>query len=228
MSVAKTSGYPARRKPGRKPRISREKIIQTSLEMLQRTRVEDFMLKNLSRELGTAPMAIYNYFSSRDELLVAVADEVCLLFSPPEPRGTWQEILLAWLWAIKEHADRYPVLPSIIGINGYASAGWVRITQPITILLHRELRLTGKSLAMATFLFATTAASMIRVLKSSPDYTRDPVFSKSAETAGDAELDPVIKRTRIALAELNENELFSAHFAQLIKGIEVFLQDGSP
>ena len=30
---------------------------------------------------------------------------------------TWQESLRAWLVALKKHADRYPFMPSIIGIS---------------------------------------------------------------------------------------------------------------
>lgn len=182
------------------------------------------MLKTVAQELGTASMAIYNYFGSREDLLVAVADEVCLLFKPPQPKGTWQETLLAWLWAIKKHADNYPVMLSIIGINGHTSVGWIKITAPVTTLMHDQLGLRKKSLALASYLFASTAAAMIHAVTISADYRKPESLPKPEELDGlgleDAQLAVLKMKT---LSSLKQKEIFDTLFAQLIKGIEVFL-----
>src|SRR5690606_1732431 len=83
------------RKRGRPARISREAIIDKSMEILTTTYVDDFMVKTVAEQLGTVPMALYNYFASREELLEAVAGDVCLACKPPKPQGDWRETLLA-------------------------------------------------------------------------------------------------------------------------------------
>lgn len=211
-----------RRKPGRPARISRELILEKSMDILAVTKVEDFMIKTVAHELGTASMAIYNYFDSRDALLAAVADEVCKLFQPPKPRGGWRETLSDWLWALKEHADRYPVMPSILGMDGRTSAGWMKITAPITVLMHRQMGLSNKQLALASVLFVTTAAVMIHVLQETPDYVTPGALPRPEDLGLSSEDAAILRKAPVT--RLREKELFEAFFAQLVRGLEVFLE----
>jgi len=218
--VSGLKAHSAKRKRGRPARISREAIIQKSLEILDETSVEDFMIKTVAQELSTVSMAIYNYFGSREELLMAVADEVCLLFKPPRPKETWQETLLAWLWAIKKHADLFPVMLKIIGINGHTSSGWIKITAPVTLLLYERLGLRDKPLALATYLFVSTAATMIHLVSESSYRKAMPSTQLEGLDLDEQQL-MVLKKT--PLDKLKEKEILDTLFAQLLKGIEVFL-----
>jgi AcrR family transcriptional regulator len=211
----------SKRRPGRPPRISRRAIIDKSMEILATTHANDFQLKTVAGELGTGSMAIYNYFASRDDLLKAVAEEVCLLFQPPQPRGTWQETLLAWLWAIKRHADRYPLMPDIIGLNGNTCPGWIRLVAPVTVLMHEELGLRGKPLALATYLFGSTASMMIYVVTENRGRQAIDALPNLDELDLDERQRRILKKT--PLAALKEDEILDALFAQLIRGIELFL-----
>jgi AcrR family transcriptional regulator len=213
---------PTRRKPGRPARISREAIIDKTMELLATCDVDDFMIKTLADELKTVSMAIYNYFSSREELLEVVADEVCLLFKPPKakPNETWQERLLAWLWAFKKHADRYPVIHNVINIEGHTSAGWFRVTAPVTQILY-DIGLREKKLALASYLFFTSAGSMIRIESISA------VLRKPAAFTHFERLNPEEQQLMISLrpymAELTEKDVYGAFFGQLVRGVEQFL-----
>lgn len=210
-----------RRKPGRPARISRELIIEKSLAILATTPVEDFMIKTVAHELGTASMAIYNYFGSRDEILVAVADEVCLMFKAPKPRSDWRESLRAWLVALRKHADRYPFMPSIVGVNSHTSVGWLKITTPVMVLMHDHLGLRGKSLALASSLFVTTAVTMIHTLQFSVSYRKPEVFPKLEDIGLNEQESEVFKH--VPLIKLKEKEMFDALFEQLIRGVDIFL-----
>ncbi len=193
------------------------------MEILATTPVEEFKLKTVAQQLGTVSMAIYNYFGSREELLMEVANQVWLLFKPPKPGETWQATVLAWLWAIKKHADRYPVIPSIVGINGHSSPGWIKITAPMVTLMYEQLGLRGRNLALASYLFCSTAADMIYVVKSSHGYRQPDAFPSLDGLALDRQQRMVIETTQTYILKLKEKEIFDALFAQLIKGIEVFL-----
>lgn len=208
------------RKRGRPARISREAIIKQSMEILTTTYVDDFMVKTVAEQLGTVPMAIYNYFASREALLEAVADEVCLSFKPPRPKADWRETLLAWLWALKRHADRHPVIHNVIGIDGHISAGWFRIVAPIVKLLS-DVGLREKKLALASYLFMSGAASMIYIEAASA------ATRKSMSFAHFERLNPDEQQTMIEhghfVAGLTEKDVLDAGFAQLINGIEQLL-----
>lgn len=219
---AKTAAAPAKRKPGRPPRISREDIIAKTMEMLATCEVDDFKIKALAEELNTVSMAIYNYFSSREELLEVVADEVCLLFKLPKtkPGQSWQERLLAWLWAFKKHADRYPVIHNVINIEGHMAAGWFRVTTPVTQILH-EIGLRDKKLALTSYLFVCSAVSMIRIESTSAVLRKPAAFTHFERLSVDEQ--QLMMSVRPHMANITEKEVLDMFFAQLIHGVEASL-----
>lgn len=179
------------------------------------------MLKAVSNHLGTAPTAIYKYFDSREAVLTAVADEVCRLFKPPKPAATWQETLRTWMWAVKKHADRYPVMPWIIGLNGKSRPEWLRITGPIVALLRREIGLRGQKLAIASFLLTTILLSLIRIVEGDRIHFHSDSFP-------DLDAMPLCNEELVALREVQkalplvkDKQIFDAAFAELIKGVEL-------
>jgi len=194
--------------------------VQASIRILENTSVEDFMIKTLARKLGTTSMAIYNYFDSRDDLLEAVCDQICDLFVAPKPRASWQESLRAWLWALKEHADRYPVMPHVIGINGHTAAGWLRITIPVTLLIHDALGLRGRKLALATYVFVSGAITMINMVSNSGEYLHAESHLSLDDLKLSAEHQQIIRK--LPIAALEEKEVFTAVFEQLIAGVAAY------
>jgi AcrR family transcriptional regulator len=210
-----------RRKAGRPAKLSRLLILQTSLQILDHTPVEDFMVKTVAGSLGTTSMAIYRYFSSRDELLFAVADEVCRRFKAPAEGATWQETVTRWLWAIKRHADRYPMMLYVLGLNGRVSRGWARLTVPFTLLMHERLGLRGKPLTLATYLFGGTVYSMLHVIADYRAQHVDHILPRIADVTSDEREAKVLQQTR--LRSLSEKEALDALFAQYIAGLELLM-----
>jgi AcrR family transcriptional regulator len=219
---------PARRKsmvkrsPGRPARISREAIIEKSMELLANIDVDDFMLKTVAEELGTVSMAIYNYFASREELLEAVADEVCLLFKMPKPKPdqTWQENLLAWLWAFKKHAERHPVIYNVMNIEGHTAAGWFRLTAPVVKIMY-DMGLRDKALAHASYLFCSSSTSLMYVESVSAVYRKPMAFTHFERLS--VEEQQMMVALRPHMAALTKKEIYEALFDQVIRGVERFI-----
>jgi AcrR family transcriptional regulator len=216
---AAKAATPAKRKPGRPARITREDIIAKTMEMLATCDVDDFKIKTLAEELKTVSMAIYNYFSSREELLEVVADEVCLLFKLPKVKAgdTWQERLLAWLWAFKKHADRYPVIHNVINIEGHTASGWFRVTAPVTQTLY-DIGFRDKKLALASYIFVCSAVSMIRIESTSAVLRKPAAFTHFERL--ELEEQQLMMSLRPHMASITEKEVLNTFFAQLISGIE--------
>jgi AcrR family transcriptional regulator len=226
--AAKEAPKPARRKsmvkrsPGRPARISREAIIEKSMELLSSIDVDDFMLKTVAEELGTVSMAIYNYFASREELLEAVADEVCLLFKMPKPKPnqTWQENLLAWLWAFKKHAERYPVIYNVMNIEGHTTAGWFRVSAPVVKIMH-DMGLRDKALALASYLFCSSSTTLMYVESISAVFRKPMAFTHFERLS--AEEQQMMMALRPHMAGITKKEIYDALFSQVIKGVEQFI-----
>jgi AcrR family transcriptional regulator len=188
---------PVRRaSPGRPARLSREMIIEKSVELLAEHPVEAFTLARVADALDTVSMALYNYFPSREALLGAVADHICKQFRMPRAkRGqTWQDTLWAWLWAVKAHAEKNPLIFKVMGVNGQTSAGWLRISLTVGQTLYAE-GLRGRDLASNVWLFCAHTVGLLQAEFSQGNY-----------------------RSRIALSHLDELQPEEQEFYLMLRG----------
>ena len=53
-------------------------------------------MRSVAARLEAAPMALYNHFADKDELVDALLDRVLARFEPPSPTGDWHEDLKAF------------------------------------------------------------------------------------------------------------------------------------
>jgi TetR/AcrR family transcriptional regulator, tetracycline repressor protein len=74
--AAPTTAYAARRARLQRGSLSREKIVRESLRLLDTDGLAGFSLPKLGRALGTDPTAVYRHFASKDDLILAIADQL--------------------------------------------------------------------------------------------------------------------------------------------------------
>lgn len=79
MSDAQHEEGTPRKRPGRKPGLSREFILAQALSIANDQGLDSLTLRRLAKDLNVAPMAIYRYFRSKDELLSEMFDYVSSL-----------------------------------------------------------------------------------------------------------------------------------------------------
>ncbi|MEV7012065.1 TetR/AcrR family transcriptional regulator [Streptosporangium sp. NPDC051022] len=60
---------------GARRSLSRELILDASMRLLAERGLDDLTLRNLGKELGVDPTAIYRYFRDKDELLFGVSEQ---------------------------------------------------------------------------------------------------------------------------------------------------------
>ena len=130
-------GLPARGR-GRPPRLSRGTIIQAALVLLDEMSIDRFSMGLLAKGLNAGVMTLYNYFPSRDDLLIAVADEIYSRFDHPAKGSCWQEEVRQWLWATVDLFQRYPVAMKLSLWDGHASPGWLRTWIPVVELIRAQ------------------------------------------------------------------------------------------
>ena len=212
----------AARKPGRPPRLSREDIIATSVALLEKEPVENFTLARVAKELDTVSMALYNYFDSREALLCAVADHICLGFAMPRSRGrqSWQTRLRAWLEAVRSLAEQHPVILKVLGVDGQTTAGWLRVSLTVSRTLHEE-GMRGKQLAINSYHFCSQVVALLMFESMGANFHSSISLSHLDEL--EKEEQDFLLELRPYHASLTTDEILEKGFSQMLRELEVEL-----
>lgn len=62
------------RRPGRPPRLSRERVVDAAELIVEREGIEALTMRRLAEEMQSSPMALYRHVRDKDELLVLLLD----------------------------------------------------------------------------------------------------------------------------------------------------------
>lgn len=204
---------------GRPARLSREAILAASIELLESESAEVFTLARVARKLDTVSMALYNYFPSREALINAVADDVCMRFEmPPIPAGqTWQQNLHAWLNGLRALAERHPVVLQVMGVDGKTTAGWLRVTAYVSRTLHKE-GMRGRDLALHSYLFCAQAIALVMFEHEGANFHSSLSLSHIEELEPDEQ--NFLLEIRPFHIQLSTDDVLNAGFEQLIRALE--------
>ena len=129
--------------------------------MLEADGLAGFSLARLARCVGVTPMALYNYFPSRDALLDAAAKAMFDGFEIPAGEGNWESRIRGWLEALRDLIRRYPVSLQIIRWDDHIAPSWIKIWLPMAQTLEAE-GLRGEKLAFALLWLIQAAMAVIR------------------------------------------------------------------
>ena len=89
--------------------LSRALILETALRLATDEPKRKLTTTRLGKELGADPTAVYRHFRNRDELVMAVADQVVKeVLDSYEPAGAWRESLTQFLLT---DSERLPASP---------------------------------------------------------------------------------------------------------------------
>jgi AcrR family transcriptional regulator len=126
--------HPRRTGRTRRPRgsLTREVILDAA-EAVARRSFGELTVRAVAARLEAAPMALYNHFATKDELVDALLDRVLGRFEPPSPTGDWTEDLRAFArahrrvltghaWAVAPIFSRPNPGPSAVAIGEHAFA----------------------------------------------------------------------------------------------------------
>lgn len=109
MRSPSASSQPPRRR-GRRPRrqLTEAGIVTAAVAIADADGLAAVSIRRLAGELDVPHMSIYGYFSSKDELLAAMADDVIGEILVPEPLpGPWREALISiavkHYWSFANH-----------------------------------------------------------------------------------------------------------------------------
>jgi TetR/AcrR family transcriptional regulator, tetracycline repressor protein len=113
-------------KPQRVRTLSRVKIVAAGLGMIDRDGADAITMRRLAQDLGVTPMALYNHFGNKNDLLRAIADHVIEGAEFDGGQTNWQDQLRHCFQTLRNLCLQHPGLPSMLEIEGAAPASVFR------------------------------------------------------------------------------------------------------
>jgi len=136
---------PNRTRPtSRVPRntLSRERIVETALELLDAGGLEAVTMPSLARRLGVGTMSLYRHVADKDDLVNAVAEQVLSGVTVPDGEpDDWEGRVVGYLRSLREGALAHPALSRILAERGLTVGPVFDQLEAV----HRVLRAAGFS-----------------------------------------------------------------------------------
>jgi AcrR family transcriptional regulator len=131
-----SSSTPPRR--ARRPRnsLTAEAILDAA-EQVAATGLDGLTIRALAQQLDSAPMALYRYFATKDELVDAMLDRVLGRFDPGEPTQDWRADLASFADAHRRLLVAHPWAVTVLFSHPSPGLNAVRIGECALEILDR-------------------------------------------------------------------------------------------
>jgi TetR/AcrR family tetracycline transcriptional repressor len=111
----------ASRRASRVPRntLSRDRIVEAGLALLDAQGFEAVTMPSLAKRLGVGTMSLYRHVADKDDLINAVAERVLSGVAVPDgDPDDWEGRVVGYLRALREAALAHPALSRILAERG--------------------------------------------------------------------------------------------------------------
>ena len=88
--------------------LSRDRVLATAVATADRRGLEAVSMRQLAKELGVVPMALYRHVASKDELLDGMVDRVIGEIAAPETGLPWRGTLRSRILSARSTLLRHP------------------------------------------------------------------------------------------------------------------------
>jgi len=107
--------------PDRKARrLSRERVVEAGLDLINQKSVDAVTMRSLAQALGVTPMALYNHFGGKRDLLRAIAEHVIGRVEFDAGHPDWQGQIRHCFRTLRTICLEHPGLPRLLEIEGAA------------------------------------------------------------------------------------------------------------
>jgi AcrR family transcriptional regulator len=211
---------PAHRSPRRSDALSRERIVEATIQILDTAGESGLTVRAVTAHLSTGRGAIYHHVANKDDLLAAAADSVinhvmAQTAGDDDPRRTIRALALGVFDAIDRHPwvgvqlSREPFQPAVLHI-------W----KSIGIQLH-ELGVTGAALsdagsALINYVLGAAAQHAAGARRTPDDAARKDYLEALAAQWAQHDAHPIVQKSASLLREHDDRKQFLA-------GVDIFL-----
>jgi TetR/AcrR family tetracycline transcriptional repressor len=107
----------AGRRPGpdtTRPPLQRADIIEAALHHAAHHDLAGISVRDLARQLGVTPMALYRHVRDKDDILEAVADVLLARAGTPQMKRSWKRFLEAMAQSLRAVLTEHPEIAGLI------------------------------------------------------------------------------------------------------------------
>ncbi|MEU5903205.1 TetR/AcrR family transcriptional regulator C-terminal domain-containing protein [Micromonospora sp. NPDC047467] len=104
----------------RRTPLSRDRILRAAVALADEAGIESLSMRNLAKDLGVVPMALYKHVANKDELLDGMIDVVVAEIDPPAP-GDWKHVVRGRILSARRALLRHPWAPLAIDTRNMAT-----------------------------------------------------------------------------------------------------------
>lgn len=205
---------------GRPARLSRQRILDSVLAILDREPNVVPTIATIAREVEAVPAALYRHFENLEEILDCVMAGI-LEASQALPDGdvSWQRQLESWMRDLRLHLLRYPAILAMIGRSGRTSPAWLDASSALVEILGRA-GLTGRELAAGYLWVLETTVGLVmqEAMLPLPDQIANARASRHEfSPTARARFAPIVR----VIEEIDGEAFFSFAVEQAIAAVEL-------
>ena len=204
--------------------LTRELLVRESLRLLDSDGVAGFSLPKLGRALGADPTAIYRHFTSKDDLVLGIAEAMIEQgMHGVEPAGCWMETLREIARRARRSCLAHPAAASLVTYRTTQGPAEMRAVDMIIGALH-QAGFTGKEAAVVYRAFGDFAlfwsgseASFLALDEAAQ--RKDREAWTRAYLIADQAVYPDIWRVREELPVVKDDDIFETILSLVLGGI---------
>lgn len=141
MPDASTS--PSRQRRGsagshRRTPLTRRSIVTSAIALIEREGPDALSMRRLGKRLGVEAMALYHHFTSRDELIAAIADHLLAPLDELQPTGDSSEACRRFATALRNVAVQHAATFRLVGLQPFDSPSALRPVERLLQVLVRD------------------------------------------------------------------------------------------
>ena len=88
--------------------LTRERILQAALELVDESGIEALTMRKLGQNLGFEAMSLYNHVANKDDVLDGILDLVLAECEPPSPTDDWNVAIRRSAVSVHDALRRHP------------------------------------------------------------------------------------------------------------------------
>ncbi|TDC78555.1 TetR/AcrR family transcriptional regulator [Actinomadura sp. 7K507] len=122
----------------RGPRLTRERIVEAAVALLDAEGVDGFSMRRLAARLGAGTMSLYEYVAAKEDLLdLALDTAIAEVESVADPEAPWRDVLTRQLASSRQVMLRHPWIPALVGTRPLLGPGSLARSERIFAALDR-------------------------------------------------------------------------------------------
>ncbi|WP_030558784.1 TetR/AcrR family transcriptional regulator [Streptomyces aureocirculatus] len=207
-----------RARPSKAP-LSRDVIVRTGLDILDRDGLDALTMRRVAKALDTGPASLYVYVAHREDLLAAMLDE-SLARVPLSSEGTWREQLHALAAATVEALGRHEGLAVVaLGAIPTGSNALLVVDRMLALLKEGGLDDTTAAWAVDLLYLHIAAAGVEQSAYNTQDASEESTIAKAKDRYANLPGDryPMVTSMRQALFAPGDRDAWGLRV--LINGI---------